>query len=164
VFCEPVAPKPRRSTVVVAALLPKRSRIVMPTSPESSSGSVRAGLRAISPAVITVVLAGSRRTSSGKRVASTSTASWAEETETNRASASPDKRKDMENLPDVIPDVALVEKASRPVSGLARYAVSSSHRGLPCSDTNETVLSLTVAGAVEASHLVPGHLAASPIS
>jgi hypothetical protein len=34
----------------------------------------------------------------------------------------------MENLPDVIPDVSLVEKASRPVSGLARDAVSSSHR------------------------------------
>jgi len=35
------------------------------------------------------------------------------------------------NLPDVFPDVFVVEKASRPVSGLARYAIPPS-RALFC--------------------------------
>jgi hypothetical protein len=65
VFCGPLTPKPRRSIEVFAALLPYRSFMVKPTSPEISSGSVRAALLRMSSSVITVTLAGRRRTSSG---------------------------------------------------------------------------------------------------
>jgi hypothetical protein len=65
----------------------------------------------------------------------------------------------MENLPGVIPDAALVEKASR--AGLRTREVC--RFGLPavlCRGQNpEAALSLTVAGAVQALHLIPVHLA-----
>jgi len=75
VFWPPVTPKPRRSTVVLEPLLPKKSFIVMPTCSCSSSGKVRAALFWMSSAVMTVVLAGSLRASSKKRVAPTTIAS-----------------------------------------------------------------------------------------
>ena len=61
------------------------------------------------------------------------------------------------------PTPIAVEEASRPVSGLARHGIPPSgqerlrpwHEGM--------LLSLTVAGAVEASHLFPEHLAAGAI-
>ena len=90
VFCGPVAPNPRRSMEVLEALLPNRSFIVNPTCELSSSGMVRAGLLAISSPLITVTLAGRRRTSSGKRVAVMTTASsCAKQTETQSPARMP---------------------------------------------------------------------------
>jgi hypothetical protein len=61
VFCPAAAPKPRRSTEVEAALLPNRSRILIPACSESRSGTVRAVLRLMSSAVMTVALTGRSR-------------------------------------------------------------------------------------------------------
>ena len=57
-FCAPVMPKPRMSTVVVAALLPKKSCMTMPACSASRSGTVFAGLARMSSAVMTVRLTG----------------------------------------------------------------------------------------------------------
>jgi hypothetical protein len=65
----------------------------------------------------------------------------------------------MENLPGVIPDAALVAMAFR--AGLRTR--EAWHLGLPAGFAvavdREMPLSLTVAGAVQASHLIPEHLA-----
>jgi len=65
----------------------------------------------------------------------------------------------MEYLPGVIPDAAMVGKAFQ--AGLRTREVC--RFGLPallCRGQNlEAALSLTVAGAVQASHLIPVHLA-----
>src|SRR5258708_876937 len=138
--------------------------MVMPAWPVSSSGSVRAALRWMSSAVMTGVLAGSRRTASGKRVAVTITGScWARQTETQAAAIKPVAvrvaRCSIENLPGVFPDALLVEKASRPVSGLARLP-SPLPAQLRRSGLAGTAHSLTVAGAVQDLHLFPEHLVA----
>ena len=73
VFCVPLAPKPRISTVVLAALLPNRSRTLMPACCDRMSGTVFAALLRISSAVITVKPGAAERPFSGKRVAVTTT-------------------------------------------------------------------------------------------
>src|SRR5690349_15265286 len=115
----------------------------MPTCSVRSSGSVRAGLFLMSSAVITVTLAGSRRASSGKRVALTTTASsvWAW-TGTQNAAASaatrkrfmddllgrhPRRRLQVDELQGRSPDSASGEKrgflhASRPARAFPRSA------------------------------------------
>jgi len=85
--------------------------MLKPTCSCSSSGSVRAALREMSSALSTVVLAGSRRTSSGKRVAVTTTASsWAKQREKHTPASRPETARSMENLPGVIPDASAIEK------------------------------------------------------
>ena len=105
VFCAPVMPKPRRSIAVPAALLPKKSRMLIPGCSASSSGSVRAALLAMAAASSTVTLAGRRRTSSGKRGAVMTTASPACPGAAGASAASSAKMaKRMAKPPGVIPD------------------------------------------------------------
>ena len=101
---------------VLEALLPKKSFIVMPTCSCSSSGSVRAALFWISSAVMTVALAGKRRTTSGKRVALTTTESsfceWAGKAKA--ADNAMEKARRIGNPSGVDPDaMKKVEKGSK---------------------------------------------------
>ncbi len=72
-FWSPVIPKPRRSSCWFGE--PLASRMCTPPSCPMISGSVRAALRAMSPAVITRVPIAVPSARSGKRVAVTTTAS-----------------------------------------------------------------------------------------
>src|SRR3954463_16282457 len=144
-----------------AALLPNKSRWLNPVCSESSSARFRAGLRAISSAVSTVVLAGKRRTSSGKRVASTITGSFcAKELVIHRPASTPVNARSIEASLASSPTHQRLRKTSRPVSGLtsldARLPARTARSGLV-----EHPHSLTVAGAVQASPLFPEHQKAS---
>src|SRR6185503_16742907 len=143
----------------------------MPACSAMSSGSVRAALFWMSSCVMTVTLAGMRRTSSGKRGAVMTTTSSAQPLEKTAAPArKPAMAWRIETSLASSPTPQWLMGASRPVSGLARH-------GIPPSDVIDTVaeksglslisrgmlLSLTVAGAVEGfhreidDHLFPEH-------
>src|SRR5215218_8861613 len=155
-----------------AALLPNKSRWLNPVCSDSSSARLRAGLRAISSAVSTVVLAGRRRTSSGKRVASTITGSFcAKELVIHRPASTPVNARSIEASLASSPTPQRLRKTSRPVSGLTSKGTREIHlpnpkdARLPTRTARSGLVghphSLTVAGAVQAFHLFPEHPKAS---